>query len=172
MEKERSMTTTTSPDSLRRHLRMLLGSGNAHMGFEQAVADFPVDGMNRPVPNATYTPWHILEHLRLVQLDMLNYMEDPNYTAPSWPDEFWPAPEATADEEAWNATIDGFRADLARFLAIVDDESSDLGTPIPTNPEHDWLRSIFIIAAHNHYHVGEFAALRQVMNTWDPAHQP
>ena len=161
----------TSSGSLRRNLRMLLEAGHAHMGFEQAIRNFPVQAMNQPVPNAPYTPWHILEHLRLVQRDSLNYMEDQHYSAPAWPDEFWPAHDAVADEVAWNETIDACRSDLARFVALVDDDSRDLSAPIPSNPDHDLLRSIVIIAAHNHYHIGEFAALRQVMNTWDPTHQ-
>ena len=159
---------TTSPDSLRRHLLLLLGNGNAHMGFDAAVSNFPAEAMNRSVPNATYTPWFILEHLRLVQLDTLNSMEDPNYIAPKFPDAFWPTLGAVADQSAWDATIDGFRSDLARFVAYAEDESCDLSAPIPNNPERDLMRSILIIAAHNHYHVGEFAALRQVMNTWAP----
>ena len=159
---------TTSSDSLRRHLLMLLGNGNAHMGFDAAVLNFPAEAMNRTVPNATYTPWHLLEHIRLVQLDSLNYMEEPNYIAPKFPDAFWPATDAIADEAAWNETIDGIRSDLARFVAYANDESRDLSGPIPSNPEHDLMRTILIIAAHNHYHVGEFAALRQVMNTWPP----
>lgn len=161
----------TAPPTFRQHLAMLLGDGHAHMGFEQAVADFPPEAMNQPVPNAPYTPWHILEHLRLVQRDSLEYMLDPNYSAGPWPEAYWPARDATTDEAGWNRTLDAFRADLARFVEIATDESIDLGTPIPTNPAHDYLRSIFIIAAHNHYHIGEFAALRQVMNTWPATHQ-
>jgi hypothetical protein len=57
------------------------------------------------------------------------------------------------------------------MAAIAGDESRDLSAPIPSNPAHDLLRSIYIIAAHNHYHIGEFAALRQVMGTWGPKHE-
>jgi hypothetical protein len=161
---------TTSP---RQHLLMLLDDGHAHMGFNEAVKDFPVEAMNRKVPNAPYTPWHILEHMRLVQLDTLNYMEQDasEYVEPTWPDSFWPAEDAVADAAAWNATIEQFRSDLARMAAIAGDEDRDLSAPIPSNPHHDLLRSIYIIAAHNHYHTGEFAALRQVMGTWGPKHE-
>jgi hypothetical protein len=164
------MTTSTSP---RQHLLMLLGDGHAHMGFDEAIRDFPAEAMNRKVPNATYTPWHILEHMRLVQLDTLNYMEQDaaEYKEPEWPVDFWPAEDATADEAAWNETIAQFRSDLARMAAIAGDEGRDLSAPIPSNPEHDLLRSIYIVAAHNHYHIGEFAALRQVMGTWGARHE-
>jgi hypothetical protein len=157
-------------DALRQNLLMLLGNGHAHMGFDAAIRNFPPDAMNRKVPNAPYTPWHIIEHMRLVQLDSLNYTRDSDYRAPKWPDDFWPAEDAVADEAAWQATIDSFRADRAEFIALVEDETQNLAAPIPSNPEHTLLRSVMIIAAHNHYHTGEFAALRQVMDTWGPDH--
>lgn len=162
------MATT---DPLRANLRTLLGDGHAHMGFDEAVKDFPPDRMNDHAPNVPYTPWHLLEHMRRVQRDSLDYMRDPAYTAPEWPASFWPDPDATTDEAGWSATIEQFRADLAEFAAIVEDESRDLDTPIPSNPEHTLLRSIMVIAAHNHHHLGEFAILRQVMGTWGPDHR-
>jgi len=160
-----------TPELLRENLIMLLGSGHAHMSFDEAVKDFPTDAMNRKIPNGTYTPWHLMEHMRRVQRDSLEYMRNPNYQEPVWPTSFWPAEDEVADEAAWNATIDGFRSDLAQFVALVKDEAVDLGAPIPSNPEHTLLRSVMIIAAHNHYHIGEFAVLRQVMGTWGPTHQ-
>jgi hypothetical protein len=159
-----------STDPFRRNLVMLLGDGHAHMGFEEAVRDFPPDRINETPPNVPYTPWHLLEHLRLTQRDSLDYVRDPEYTDPAWPDDFWPARDATADEAAWHATLDAFRADLAAFVAFVEDDAQDLLAPVPTNPEHTLLRSIIIIAAHNHHHLGEFAILRQVMGTWPPDH--
>lgn len=157
-------------DPFRQNLVMLLGDGHAHMGFDEAIRDFPSEGMNLKVPNAPYTPWHILEHMRLTQRDSLNYMRNADYTAPAWPEGFWPNESAAADDDAWQSTIDGFRTDLAALVALVEDASHDLMTPIPTNREHTQLRSIIITAAHNHYHIGEFAGLRQVMGTWGPDH--
>jgi hypothetical protein len=158
-------------DPIRQNLRMLLGNGHAHMGFEEAVRDFPMDAINRTIPNGTYTPWRLVEHMRLTQRDSLDYMRDAQYRDRAWPAEFWPAQDAVATEATWRDTIDGFRADLAEFVAIVEDESVDLNSPIPTNPQHTLLRSITIIAAHNHFHIGEFAILREVMGTWGPGHE-
>ena len=65
--------------ALRRQLTDLLDGVGAHMPFEEAVADFPDEAMNRRPPNVDYTPWHLLEHLRLTQLDILQYVIDPAY---------------------------------------------------------------------------------------------
>jgi hypothetical protein len=37
---------------------------------------------------------------------------------------------------------------------------------IPGTPGHTVFREIRIVGAHNAYHIGEFAILRQVMGTW------
>ena len=54
---------------LREQLVGLQRGGNAHMGFDEAVADFPAAQMNARPPNVDYTFWHLLEHLRLTQAD-------------------------------------------------------------------------------------------------------
>jgi len=57
----------TTVDAVREQLIELLDGVGAHMTFEEAVADFPDDAINRRPPSVSYTPWHILEHLRLTQ---------------------------------------------------------------------------------------------------------
>ena len=47
--------------------------------FEAAVADFPAAAMNARAPNVPYTPWHLVEHLRLTQRDMIEYVSGPDY---------------------------------------------------------------------------------------------
>lgn len=155
---------------LRLQLRTLLGNGNAHMPFRDAVRDFPLDRINDHAPNVTYTPWHLLEHIRLVQSDILEYIQNDPYTDKVFPDDLWPAPDATADEAAWNTTIQGIQDDLRSLEKIVEDESQELEVSVPTNPRHTILREIITVAAHTHYHTGEFSILRQVMDTWGPEH--
>lgn len=64
-------------DEQRRLLILLLRGTEAHMGFDDAVADFPAWAMNQRAPNVSYTPWHIAEHIRITQWDILRYIEDP-----------------------------------------------------------------------------------------------
>ena len=67
---------------LRDQLVELLRGGNAHMPFTEAVADFPESHLNTRPPNVDYTFWHLLEHLRLTQADILNYLTNADYM--SW----------------------------------------------------------------------------------------
>lgn len=155
------------PDTIvRQHLLQLLQGGNAHMSFDEAVANFPVEHMNTMPPNVSYTPWHLLEHLRITQWDILEFIRDSQHKSPSWPEGYWPAPNAQADQEMWEQTIKAFRSDHQALEQIVLDRSVNLYEPLPHGSGQTVLTEILVVSDHNAYHIGEFAILRQVMQTW------
>ena len=158
--------TDTDTDRLRRQLTAFLDGVGARMPFDEAVADFPDTAINALPPNVEYTPWHLLEHIRLTQADILDYIVNRDYAEKEWPTEFWPDRDATATADQFAATLAGFRADVAALRAIVADPTTDLFATIPNTPGHTILREVRIVGEHNAYHVGEFAVLRQVMGTW------
>jgi len=151
---------------VRDQLRALLQGGNAHMTFDEAVANFPREQMNTKLPHFPYTPWHLLEHVRIAQWDILEFIRNPQYVSPSWPEGYWPAEGAQADEAAWEKTLTSFRADLQSLLEMVADPTVNLYTPIPHGNGQNVFREILVVADHNAYHIGEFATLREVMGTW------
>lgn len=163
----------TNDQSLRQHVLNLLSMKGAHMTFDDAVANFPEDMINAFPPNVPYTPWHLVEHLRITQWDILEYTRDPNHVSPDWPSGYWRAHDEKADLAAWNASIEQFRRDLKAMQDIVADPNTDLFAPIPHGyGGHTVLREALILADHNAYHVGELAILRQVMGAWHSGHTP
>jgi hypothetical protein len=158
-------------DELRRQLVELLTGQESHMRFDDAVADFPAWAINERAPNVTYTPWHLVEHLRITQWDMLHYIQDPTgHVSPEWPINYWPAPDASTDGAGFQRSVDGFRADLGALQAVAADDSVDLFVILEGTPGHTPYRGIRIIGNHNSYHVGELGALRQVMGSWPKGH--
>lgn len=152
---------------VRDHLIALLDGGNAHMGFNDAVSNFPLDKINAFPPNVPYTAWHLVEHLRIAQWDILEYVRNPNHESPEWPIGYWPSPTARTDPEGWQRTIEQFREDLRAIREIAADPTTDLYAPIPHGyGGHTILREILLVADHNAYHVGELGILRQVMEAW------
>ena len=158
-------------EELRQQLVALLRGGNAHMPFAEAVADFPEGMINVRPRSVAYSFWYLLEHLRLTQLDIVEYVTSADYRDKEWPREYWPAPDAEATMQQWNETIALFNRDLEQLIGIVADESTDLFAPVPSNPEHNLLREMLIVADHNAYHIGEFGILHQVEGAWGPDHQ-
>jgi hypothetical protein len=152
-------------DAVRTEVRNLV-HGPSYMTFDDVVADFPIKHINTRPPNVPYTPWHLLEHLRLAQRDILEYIEDPGYRLPRWPEDYWPEREARADAKAWRKTVAGFRRDRAALEKIAANPKIELGAPLPYARQHTFIRELLIVAEHNAYHIGELAILRQVMSTW------
>jgi len=155
-----------SEEILRKHLLDLLRGGNAHMPFNEAVANFPPESMNSMPPNVPYTPWHLLEHIRLTQWDILDFIVNPKYVWRKWPDDYWPAKNARASQAQWQQTIAGFQADLKSLDDLVANPSTNLPEDLPHASGYTILREILVVCDHNAYHIGEFAILRQVMGTW------
>ena len=151
---------------LREQLLRLLQGGYAHMGIDEAVADFPMDRINENPPNVPYSSWHLLEHIRITQWDILEFVRDPKHVSPSWPEGHWPAPGAQAGPAQWKATIEAIRSDLRVVEGIVQDPETDFFGPIPHAKDYNIFREIVLVADHNAYHIGEFGILRQVMGTW------
>lgn len=154
--------------ALRAQLVNLLTVRQAHMDFADAVAGFPVDQVNTRPPGCDYTFWHLLEHLRICQRDILDYIQAADYRWPNFPDDLWPKETAVTDAAGWQSTIDRFLADRQALVAIINDPAVDLFASLPNSGDyqHSIVREIHIIAAHNAYHTGELGILRQVMGLW------
>lgn len=154
----------------REQLLALLRGGNAHMSFDEAVADFPPEQMNSRPAHLPYTPWHLLEHVRIAQEDILEFIRNPAHVSPQWPEGYWPGQDERADEARWQQTISRFRADLLALQELVAAPQTDLFAPLPHAPGYTIFREILVAADHNAYHLGEFAILRQIMQTWPAGH--
>lgn len=153
---------------LRHQLTRMLTARQAHMDFEDAVANFPWNHINTRPPNCDYTFWHLLEHMRICQKDILDYIQSDHYTWPKFPDDLWPDTASIIDPAGWQQTIEVFLADRQALAAIINDSGVDLFAPLPNSGKHlhNILREINIVASHNAYHTGELGILRGVMGLW------
>lgn len=152
--------------AIRKQLVKLLTGEEAHMTFEQAVADFPVEHYNTKPPHVSYTPWHLLEHVRITQRDILDFINVKGYKELKWPDDYWPAKTARANKAKWNKTIMDFITDNKALQQIILDSKRDLFALLSWGEPYTIFRQIVVVGNHNSYHVGEFASLREVMKTW------
>jgi hypothetical protein len=155
-----------SDQVVREQLLALLRGGNAHMSFEKAIAHFPAEHFNTKPANVTYTPWHILEHIRIAQWDILEFIRNPDHVSPQWPSRYWPGQVEAADQGQWDRTTSLFLSNLQALRDMVVDPDIDLYVPIPHAKDYTIFREILVVADHNAYHLGEFAILRQFMDTW------
>jgi hypothetical protein len=149
--------------SLRAHLLYLLRGGGAHIKFEEALKDFPPELFNRKVEGVPYTPWHLLEHMRIAQWDILEFSRSAAHVSPDWPDDYWPDKAKEAGEDDWRRSVQSFRADLRAMEALVEDEANDLHAKIPHGEGQTLLREALLVADHNAYHLGALVTLRRAL---------
>lgn len=155
---------------LRKELAELLRGGNSHEGFEVKVAGFPTGYINivpkgvvRP-PNVPFTPWDLLEHIRIAQWDILEFIRNPEHVSPVYPEGYWPDPGQEADVPLWEQTLGSFRADLDALVEIAENPECDLFSPIPHTPDYTVFRELLVIADHNSYHIGQFGIFRDILD--------
>jgi DinB superfamily len=159
-----SRPTIKADRVIREELLALLRGGNAHMSFTDAVSGFPLKEINHRLPNASYTVWHLLEHMRIAQKDILEFVRNPGYVSPAFPDGYWPKPDEAATAAKWKKTIGEFTADLAAFGDLVNNPETDFFRPIPHAKDYTVFREVLVAADHNAYHVAEIVAIRRLLN--------
>ncbi len=155
-----------SSDALRQQLLELLRGGNAHAGFDAAVADFPAQLRGKKPKGAEHSAWQLLEHLRIAQWDILEFSRDAKHVSPKWPDGYWPKADAPPSAAAWSNSVRRFRADLKAMAKLVADKDRDLFALIPHGEGQTLLREALLLADHNAYHIGQLILLRRLLGAW------
>jgi hypothetical protein len=149
---------------VREELLALLRGGNAHMSFSDAVSDFPLKEINRRLPHASYTVWHLLEHMRICQWDILEFVRNPDHISPPFPAGYWPREGERATADQWRSTVKGFLTDLKAMQNLVRNPRTEFFSSIPHAKGYTVFLEVLTLADHNAYHVGELVALRRVLN--------
>ena len=70
---------------LREHVLNLMRGGQAHLDSEAAVAGLPAELRGVKPPGLPYSPWRIVEHLRIAQWDILKFTISPGHVSPDFP---------------------------------------------------------------------------------------
>ena len=161
------MSADDKDKALREQLLYLLRGGGAHIGFEDAIKDLPVALINRKTAGTSYTPWQLVEHMRIAQWDILEFSRSASHVSPDWPEGYWPDKSIEADESAWRKSIEAFRADLQELEALVADASTDLYARIPHGDGQTILREALLVADHNAYHTGVLVTIRRALEASD-----
>lgn len=159
------MSTDQRDELLRKHVLYLLREGGAHQSFEDFVGSFPPDLCGKKIAGLPYTPWHVLEHMRLAQWDILEFSRDGSHVSPEFPKGYWPEPEEPGTPALWQKTIDEFRSDLKQMEALVEDPSTDLYAKIPHGDGQTILREALLMADHNAYHLGALTVMSRILKT-------
>ncbi|MEM9774979.1 MAG: DinB family protein [Chloroflexota bacterium] len=152
---------------LKQQLVNLLIAQKGTMIFEDMVRYFPPEYYNSKPNNVPYSFWHLLEHLRICQADMIDFMQNPNYAGHLISNGYWPNFNTKTDHAGWQSTIGAYLNDRQELVKFVQNPSTDLFKHLSnTYKGRNILHATMMTAEHNSYHIGEFAILRGVMKLW------
>ena len=152
--------------SLRELLARVLTWEDAHVGFDTAVADIPERLRGTQPPGLPFSPWQLLEHLRLTQYDILDFCRNSDYQELEWPADYWPATPEPPSASAWEDSIRRFRLDRGELQKLAADKTIDLSAKIPHGTGQTYLRELVLVADHSAYHVGQLVAVRRLLGLW------
>jgi hypothetical protein len=150
---------------VRQHVVRLLEWEDAHASFDSAVAGLPERLRGEQPAGLPYSPWSLVEHLRITQQDILDFCVNPEYRELAWPDDYWPR-SPRPGKGAWNGSIEGFQQDRAALQRLANDPEVELESAIPHGKGQTYLRELLLAADHAAYHVGELIVVRRLLGAW------
>jgi hypothetical protein len=157
-----------SLDLIREQLVRILNWQESHVGFDKAIAGLPVEQRGSRAPGFPYSPWQLLEHMRLAQHDLREFCFETGYTQElTWPDDYWPSSPAPPDEGAWDDSVTNFQGDREALKQLVRDTRISLTASVPTGTStQTYLRAVLLVTEHTAYHVGQLVAVRRALRVW------
>ena len=150
---------------LKKELATLLTTSHAHVSFDNAIKNIPLDDLGKKPDNVPYSIWQQVEHIRIAQKDILDFSLNSNYKELNWPDGYWVTASAPKNEEEWNQSISNIKSDLNAFIEAFQN-ADDIYEPFKHGSGQSWLREALVLFDHNSYHLGEIIALRRLLGNW------
>jgi hypothetical protein len=160
---------TSDNDAIRDHLVRLLDWRDAHVEFDAAVDGIGPEHRGKTPAGLPYSPWQLVEHIRITQNDILDFSLNPSYREKKWPDDYWPSYPAPPSEAAWDESIASYVRDRDAFKRCVRDQKLDLTAKIPHGNGQTYLREALLVADHTAYHVGQIVLVRRLLGIWPSA---
>jgi uncharacterized damage-inducible protein DinB len=152
--------------SMKLQLADYLCSAHAHVGIADALSGVGEKHINIKPPGFAHTLWEELEHIRLAQRDIIDFILDPDYQSPDWPQGYWPEEGSQATMLDWLKSVKSVKEDLWEFISLITDPETDLLKKIPHGSGQTILREALLMIDHNSYHLGQILDLRRALGIW------
>jgi hypothetical protein len=141
----------------------------AHSRFADAVAGIPVDLRGIRPEGLQYSPWELVEHIRVAQHDLLEFCRNQDYRHDlKWPADYWPGSKSPPSDEAWVTSLEHVQHDSAALAAFAKERADSLTDRIPWGTGQTYLRTVLVALDHNAYHLGQLVTVRKLLGAWPP----
>jgi hypothetical protein len=142
----------------------------AHVGLDSAAKNLLRELRARRPAGLPHSPWELIEHIRIAQHDLLDFLRNPDYKHElKWPDDYWPPAGAEPSDADWEKSVSALRRDRDALKKFLTEPGRDLSAKIPHGTGQTYLRTFLVAADHASYHLGELVAVRRLLGAWPPA---
>jgi len=147
---------------IQNNLMEMLEGGAAHIGIEKVLEGFPFEKAGERFAPLEHSMWMLVEHLRIVNRDLIDWVSAENYSEKSYPSGYWPGAEPES-LKVWEDSIESIAEDMGLMRGWVSGGNVDITSPLKRNPDHSPFREILLTIAHNGYHIGQMVDLRVLL---------
>lgn len=153
-----------SQKNIKNQLLKHLEGGQAFSSIDKVLEEMPFDKIGFVPDGLPYSFYQLFAHIRIAQLDILQYCRDDDYEALNWPNDYWPDETAPASEEEWQNLMGDFFEERQEFCDLLADPETDLMKPFEVNKDHNLLRQAELIIEHTAYHTGQLYILYRLIS--------
>jgi len=148
---------------LERLARRALSGEGAHVGTKEVFSGLDWRAAGSKPRGATHTVHQLLRHMSYWQDWVVAWLEGDSPGLPRHASGSWRAEAGPSSRRDWDEAVRQFRRGLVKLERSCRD--ADLS---PRGPGKSRLEMLHAIAAHNSYHAGQVAFLRQLLGKWPP----
>ena len=151
------------PD-FKQHLVKHLKGGRAFSPIENVLKEMPYEKIGIVHDGLPYSFYQLFAHIRIAQLDILEYCTLDDYSAGNWPDDYWPDDSEPESKKSWTELTEAYFSEREEFCNLILQPDSDLMKPFETNKDHNLPRQAELIIEHTAYHTGQLYVVYRLLN--------
>jgi uncharacterized damage-inducible protein DinB len=140
-----------------------LTGGDAHVATRTVFDGLDWHTAGARVEGSPHTLFELLNHMIFWQEGVLEWLDGQSPSMPEHASESWLGPSAPSSRAEWLRTVRRFRSGLTRL----ERGARQVGSARKGGGKSP-LEILAGVAAHNSYHAGQAALLRQLLGDWPP----
>lgn len=150
---------------IRERLAKQLEGGEASMPVTEVLKNITFEDINTRPSNLPYSFYELFFHVVFTQKDIVKFTCSDDYTAPKWPDYYWPKEKTCRSPKEWENLIADYLVDRDRLKNFILDENNKLDEPVKNGKgEQTLLREVLLVIEHTAYHTGQMLIILRLLN--------
>lgn len=149
---------------IRERLAKHLEGGEAFMPIKDMLNKISFEDINTRPPNLPYSFYELFFHVTFTQKDIVKFTCSDDYTAPKWPEYYWPKEKKCENKEEWETLKAEFFADRERLKEFLLNSDNKLMQAVKNGKDQQTLlREIMLVIEHSAYHAGEMLVILRLL---------